>query len=421
VLFRSGSRSRRRRIGKKRKSATRSGRKRSAVRRRGRGRIGRKRCRHFVSLAGAFRTITDPRVNRRRRHLLIDIIVIALCAVIGGAETWKDVQIWGESHHDWLAKFLVLPNGIPSRDTYRRVYDRLCPREFQACFLKWIEGLSLPRKGRVIAIDGKTLRRSMDSAKESPLLHLVSAWATDQNLTLGQVAVDGKSNEITAIPKLLKLIALKGALVTIDAMGCQKEIARQIREARAHYVLALKGNHQRIHDDVKKAFTEHLEGRGVESGPGYYRKKSQGHGREEDRTYFAMPAPEWLHGREEWKDLRSIGMVLEEQTAKGQVSGDVRYFLSSLPPKARQFARAIRRHWSIENSLHWILDVTFQEDRSRMRPGRSTENFAWLRRLAITLLKNEPTRTDTVRAKRMRATWDVEYLEAVLLAAISGN
>ncbi len=277
----SGGRSRRRHVSKKKQSkgsgrqrgSKRDGAKRSAVRRRGGGRIGRKRCRQFVSLAKAFGTVKDPRVNRRRRHLLIDIIVIPLCAVIGGADTWKDVQMWAESHHTWLAKFLVLPNGIPSRDTYRRVYDRLCPREFQACFLSWIQGLPRATKGKVVAIDGKTLRRSMDSATESPLLHLVSAWASDQHLTLGQVAVEGKSNEITAIPKLLKLMELKGALVTIDAMGCQKEIARQIRELRAHYVLALKGNHERIHADVQQAFTGPQmasRARGVEGPPQHW-------------------------------------------------------------------------------------------------------------------------------------------------------
>lgn len=408
---------RRRKTKKERKPKGRS----AARRLRSRRKLFRAVTQSIRSLTAAFQSIKDPRVNRRRRHALLSIIVIPLLAVMGGANCWKGVQIWAASQASWLSQWLPLPNGVPSRDTYRRLYDRLCPDALCAAFLNWTQELSRDADGRLIAIDGKTLRGSKDSELNSPLLHLVSAWATERHLTLGQVAVDGKSNEITAIPVLLKTLDLHGAIVTIDAMGCQKGIARDIRQGGGDYVLALKENHQLLYADVDQAFSEQVQRAHAESGGRFYHQEETSHGRQQDRTYLAMRAPAWLHGRKDWKGLKSIVMVLESQGPNGTEPPALRYFLTSLPPDATILAKAIRRHWSIENSLHWVLDVTFREDHSRMGPRTSTTNFALLRRVAIGLLKNEPTIKDTVNAKRQRAAWDVAYLEKVLLTANGPN
>lgn len=372
---------------------------------------------HMETLCECFSDVRDPRVDRRRRHLLLDIIVIATFAVIANADTWKDIQIWGETHQEWLGSFLTLPNGIPSRDTFRRTISRIDPQEFQEAFLRWLRGL---RKGLedVIAIDGKTLRGS--KRQEQGPLHIVSAWASEQHLTLGQRQVDGKSNEITAIPQLLRTLVLKGSIVTIDAMGCQKEIAATIRERKGHYCLAVKGNQETLARDIAASFETAIDNdfRGKNQQQSSVIEEKRPHGRVETRHYYTMPAPETLRTRADWADLTSIGLTITYRgtgTAPAE-EGEVRYYIMSFPSNVEQFAKAVRQHWGIENSLHWVMDVTFREDESRIHKDHGGENVSWLRRLAITLLKNDTTRKDSIRAKRIRAGYDTSYLEDVINA-----
>lgn len=367
------------------------------------------------SLVDSFSEVTDPRVNRQRRHLLIDIIVIAVLAVMCNADTWKDINIWGVANHQWLETFLELPNGIPSRDTFRRTISRVAPDQFQQAFLRWLRCVNKRIKG-VIAIDGKTLRRS-GSGDKGPL-HIVSAWASEQHLTLGQRTVDGKSNEITAIPELLATLALKGAIVTIDAMGCQKNIAAQIVDGHADYCLAVKDNQPTLAEDIATSFANAQES-GFESVTHDEHVTSEkGHGRTEVRYYYTMPVPETLRTADEWKGLKSIGMTITYRHADLDCDGDVRYYINSFASDAKRFAGAVRGHWGIENSLHWVMDVTFREDESRIHKDHGGENVSWLRRLAISLIKRDTTIKDNIRAKRVRAGYDVEFLKQ-MLACIS--
>jgi predicted transposase YbfD/YdcC len=369
---------------------------------------------HDVSFAHHFADLTDPRIDRSKLHALLDIIAIAICAVTAGAESWDDIEEFGEAKHDWLKTFLALPNGIPSHDTFRRLFERLDPGEFQRCFLGWIEALHEATERQVIAIDGKTLRRSFDRATGRSALHLVHAWATANHLLLGQVAVAEKSNEITAIPKLLKILEIAGAIVTIDALGCQKEIARTIRERKADYVLALKANHGHLYEQVV-AFFERACAR-LLKGPDirYHRQWDEGHGRTECRRCWATSDLAWLEGREEWEGLRSVVMIEAERFVGDAVAVETRYYLSSLPNDARLLNESVRRHWGVENSLHWVLDVTFHEDSSRIKKENAPENFGLLRRLALCLLKKEPTSKRSIKGKRLRASWDDGYLLRVL-------
>jgi predicted transposase YbfD/YdcC len=367
-----------------------------------------------LSLAHHFAGLTDPRIDRSRLHELIDIVAIAICAVVAGAESWDDIEDFGEAKHGWLKTFLDLPNGIPSHDTIRRLFERLDPEQFQEGFLGWVEALHEATERQVIAIDGKALRRSFDRARGKSALHLVHAWATANHLLLGQVAVDEKSNEITAIPKLLKMLELCGAIVTIDAMGCQKEIARTIRGQEADYVLALKANHGGLYQQVV-AFWAGMSPR-LLRGPrvGYHRQWSEGHGRGEFRRCWATSDLSWLEGRGEWEGLRSVVMIEAERFVGDELSVETRYYLSSLPNDAGLLNEAVRSHWAVENSLHWVLDVTFGEDRSRIRKGNAPENFGLLRRLALCLLKKEATSKRSLKGKRLRASWDESYLQQVL-------
>jgi predicted transposase YbfD/YdcC len=367
-----------------------------------------------ASLVSHFAELTDPRIDRTRLHDLLDIVAIAICAVVAGAESWDDIEDFGHAKIGWLKTFLPLPNGIPSHDTTRRLFERLDPEQFQRCFLGWVEALHEATERQVIAIDGKSLRRSFDRAKGKSALHLVHAWATANHLLLGQVAVDEKSNEITAIPKLLKLLELSGAIVTIDALGCQKEIARTIREEGADYVLALKANHEHLFEQVvaffDRACAHGREGDGIR----YHREWSEGHGRDECRRCWATSDLDWLAGREEWEDLRSVVLVESERFIGDSLAVEERYFLSSLPADAELLNESIRSHWGVENSLHWVLDVTFHEDQSRIRKENAPENFGLLRRLALCLLKQETSSKRRIKGKRLRASWDEGYLERVL-------
>ena len=367
-----------------------------------------------LSLAHHFADLTDPRIDRSRLHELLDIIALAICAVVAGADSWDDIEDFGNAKHDWLKTFLDLPNGIPCHDTFRRLFERLDPDEFQKGFLVWIEALHEATERQVIAIDGKTLRRSFDRAKGKSALHMVHAWATANHLLLGQLAVDEKSNEITAIPKLLKMLEISGAIVTIDAMGCQKEIARTIRGRKADYVLALKANHERLFEQVV-AFWDGACGRAMK-GPDidYHREWSEGHGRTEARRCWATSDLDWLVGREEWEGLQSVVFVESERFLGDSLSVETRYYLSSLPNDAELLNQTVRSHWGVENSLHWVLDVTFQEDRSRIKKENAPENFGLLRRLALCLLKKEPSSKRSIKGKRLRASWDEGYLQRVL-------
>jgi predicted transposase YbfD/YdcC len=368
-----------------------------------------------VQMAQHFASLTDPRVERTREHELLDIVTIAICAVICSAETWVDLEEYGKSKETWLRTFLRLPHGIPSHDTFQRVLSRLDPQEFQHCFLNWISALGRATAGEVIALDGKTLRRAYEWAGGKAALKMVSAWATENHLVLGQVAVEEGSNEITAIPKLLKLIEIEGAIVTLDAMGTQKEIAATIREEGADYVLALKANQRRLHRAVVECFVSEAEW--VEEQEVWEAE----HGRIERRSYRSLPVPPELDRDGEWKDLCSIGEVIRERYRPGSgtpVSREVRYYLSSLESDVSRLAHAVRSHWGIENNLHWVLDVAFREDESRIHQGYGAENFALLRRIALSLLKKEKTSKRGIASKRRKAGWDNDYLLQVLLTPL---
>jgi predicted transposase YbfD/YdcC len=364
-----------------------------------------------LSIPRFFRRLKDSRRRHRRLHLLQDIIVTALCAVIAGAQDWQEVETFGRKRQDWLKRFLKLPNGIPAHDTFERVLDRLNPQAFQACFREWVQAVSQALKIKHVAIDGKTLRGS-GSAKLGPL-HLVSAWATAQRLSLGQVAVDDKSNEITAIPALLGLLDLKGALVTIDAMGCQKAIARQIAEAGGHYALTVKDNHEHLLGDIQEAFAKALDTDFAGLEHDTYERRERGHGRQEYRRYTVLYATEGIRGREEWAGLAVIGLCYSERTVAGETASEMRYFIGSKRASAKYYGSGLRNHWGIENSLHWQLDVTFQEDHNRVSRRNAAENLALLRRLALSLLQAHPAKL-SIAKKRFAAALAPAFLEEIL-------
>jgi predicted transposase YbfD/YdcC len=362
-----------------------------------------------------FENLTDPRMERARRHSLLDVVVLAICATLGNANGWADIERFGNAKIDFFRTFLDLPNGVPSHDTFGRVFARLDPAALMACIQQWLDALGAAVAGEVVAIDGKTLRGSFDAAAGKSPLHLVSAWACAARLTLGQVAVDAKSNEITAIPLLLELLDLKGCIVTLDAMGCQREIVNAVREQEADYVITLKANQGTLYDDVSAFFIGCLDDdfAGVEHR--YLRTVDEGHGRHDVRHYYTLEVPEAIRRRHGWRDLRSLGMVFaQRQVGEGDPAGETRFFISSLAPKVRTFARAVRGHWGIENRLHWSLDVTFAEDQSRVRKDHSPLNLGMLRRLALALLRKDTSVNDNLRGKRLRAGWDDEVLLKIL-------
>jgi predicted transposase YbfD/YdcC len=360
-----------------------------------------------------FGGLNDPRRERGRLHNLCDMIAIALCAVICGAESWEDVAEYGRQKESWLKTFLRLPNGIPSHDTFNRLFRQLKATAFQACFARWMQGLVEATEGRIVAIDGKTLRHSFDRAADKSALHLISAWAVANGVSLGQRAVDGKSNEITAVPELLKLLELEGAIVTYDAMGCQKDIAQAIREAGADYVLAVKENQPRLYEDVLATFQNAFEGNRGETYQ-LRAKDERGHGREERREYVVVRDLSKIRDRELWPDLNSLAMVHAERTIDGKTSSEARYYISSCRGSVSQLAGAIRGHWGIENSLHWSLDVTFGEDAHCLRKDHGPENMATIRRAALSLVKQERVEKGSLRRKRLRAGWNNAYLEKLL-------
>jgi predicted transposase YbfD/YdcC len=367
------------------------------------------------SVCKFFSRLRDPRRPHRRLHHLQDVIVIALCAVIAGAQDWQQIATFGRKRLDWLRGFLALPNGAPSHDTFERVFSRLRPGAFQACFRQWVHAITDGLNLRHVAIDGKTQRGS-GTAQLGPL-HLVSAWATELNLSLGQVAVDAKSNEITAIPELLKLLELEGALVTIDAMGCQKAIAAQILDKGADYVLAVKENQPTLHADVCEVFLDGLENDFAELEHRQYQTHEKGHGRIEARYYHLIKVPEELATKHaDFKGLKTLGMVFSErQVGDGPATAETRFYISSMGLKVRAFAKAVRGHWGIENKLHWQLDVTFGEDSNRVKDRQGVANLALVRKLALVLLKAHPSK-DSMACKRLSAALDPTFLEEILQA-----
>lgn len=362
-----------------------------------------------------FSALSDPRVDRTKRHNLLDIVIIAISAVISAAETWEDIAEYGRTKHAWFKSFLNLPNGIPSHDTFARVFAALNPEEFKSCFIAWIQSLAKVTDGDVIAIDGKTLRRSFDKASGKTALHMVSAWSKENNLVLAQTAVDEKSNEITAIPKLLDLINLTGATVTIDAMGCQKEIVEKIVAKDADYVIALKGNQGNLHEEVKLAF-DHLGPEALSrQSHSFYETTDADHGRIENRKYWITSDLSLLENSALWAGLKSIGIVESTVETTNKITRERRYFITSIAPDATVFSHAVRSHWLIENRLHWVLDVTFGEDHSRIRSHHAAKNFAIIRHLALSLLQQNPVKRMSLKTRRLKAGWDNHYLMQVLL------
>lgn len=365
-----------------------------------------------------FSELEDPRCPGKVEHRLIDILVIAVCAVIACAESWEDIALYGCSKLTWLRQFLALPNGIPSHDTFRRVFMRIDPDAFEVTFTAWVKTLAVPcppGTPEVVAIDGKTLRRSFDRGRGLAALHVVSAWASEQRLVLGQRRVDGKSNEITAIPELLKVLALENTLVTLDAMGCQKEIAQHILDRQADYLLVLKANQGNAYVAVRDYSDTHCFQHNATLRP-VFDAFDDSHGRLVRRRVFACPEAATLEAVSDWPDLHTV-LALESIRSingSGKVEAEIRYFLSSFAGDPQVLAQAIRRHWSIENSLHWVLDVTFREDDSRVRDPTAARNFALLRKMALNLVSQDRTTKASLRAKRKKAAWNDDYMQQLL-------
>jgi len=361
-----------------------------------------------------FQDLPDPRVERTRKHHLINIAFIAVCGVLSGANSFAAIHEFGCDRRIWLARFLDLANGIPCEDTFRRVLARLDPGAFEKCLLSWMQAVQETTTNRLIAIDGKTLRGSYNKQDGRAALHMVSAWATENKLSLGQVVVDEKSNEIPAIPELLRLLDISGALVTIDAMGCQKEIAEEIREGGGDYALAVKLNQPTLYEQVTEAIAEGLEQDAAQIDE--YCTEETGHGRQETRTYAVFPAPETVDPQNQWRDLRALGVTFSERTdSRGQTRLEGRYYLLSRLLSAEEFAGAVRGHWGIENHLHWQLDVSFREDDCRVRTGHAAANLSVIRRFVLGLLQRETDCQRGIETKRLKCALNDEYREKVLL------
>jgi len=364
-----------------------------------------------------FSSLKDPRTGRMVDHYLIEILIIAICAVICGADDWVAIEQFGQAKEKWFRTFLHLPNGIPSHDTFRRVFAQLEPEAFQACFVSWMRGIAQLSQGEIVSIDGKCLRRSHDRGSGKAAIYMVSAWASTNRLVLGQRKTEEKSNEITAIPELLSRLALQGCIVTIDAIGCQTNIAQQIIQQEADYVLALKGNQGTLHQDVESLFVYAFEKEFQAIDHHTYQTVEKGHGRVEIRRYWTISDPEfltWLDPKNKWAGLRSIGRVEAQRIIDDDVTSEIRYYISSLAGDAAQFGRAVRTHWQIENCVHWVLDISFREDDCRIRTGSGPQNMAVLRHIALNLLGQEQSATCGVKNKRLKAAWDNDYLLKVL-------
>ena len=364
-----------------------------------------------------FGNLVDPRIDRTKRHKLMDILIIALCGAIAGADSWVDVEAFGQRKEEWLREMLELPNGIPSHDTFGRVFAQLDAEQFERCFTQWVLAVSKVLHGEVVAIDGKTVRRSHDRYIGKDAIHMVSAWACASGVALGQTKVDGHSNEIPAIPRLLEMLQVEGCIVTIDAMGCQREIAAKILDEGADYVLAVKGNQGHLHESIRDLFdvvrTPGFDG----LGHTYHETLNAGHGRIETRRCWAVSGAEGVSYVDEggrWPGLATLVLVESERHVGEETTLESRYYISSLGNDAKRLLEAVRSHWGIENALHWSLDVTFNEDGSRVRSGNGAENFSVLRRMALNLLKAEQSTKRSLAGKRKDAAWDNDYLLKVL-------
>jgi predicted transposase YbfD/YdcC len=372
----------------------------------------------FDHIVETFSGLEDPRIERTKRHSLINVLVMALCGSICGAEGWDELVDFCEARRKWFETFLEMPSGIPSADTIRRVFERLDPKPFQECFTRFVSALARDLSGEVVAIDGKTLRGLVEKAGKETQLHLVHVWATSQKLLLAQQAVNGASGEMGAIPKLLKLLDLEGAVITTDANSCTAPVTRAIIESKADYVLAVKGNRGRFYDHVVRAFTEqdHFVGR-------THGQAEEGHGRKETRIVSVFEPHDWpwkTKKNGEWAGLRTaVRIERTRQLNGGETNSETHYFVSSLPPDAKRIAKAIRAHWDIENGLHWLLDVAFEDDNRKVRNAKSAENLAIIARMAFTLVKRDPTRKRGVATSRKKAGWDTDYLAQVLTSGKS--
>jgi predicted transposase YbfD/YdcC len=370
------------------------------------------------SLLSHFESLEDPRTGYLIEHRLVDVVALTICAVVCGAETWVDIEAYGQSKVDWLSTFLGLPNGIPSHDTISRLFAQLDPEQLQDCFLNWIQTVAQLSAGTVVAVDGKTLRRSYNRGQGKGAIHMVSAWAAENRLVLGQVKVDEKSNEITAIPELLKVLALNGCIVTLDAVGTQKTIAKQIIDQGADYILSLKGNQEGLYEDVQQVFAWARQQNFKNTPHEAYQTIDKGHGRLEIRRHWLLDSVEHLVGADQWAGLKRVGLIESERRLPGQdPTISQRCYLVSLDGGVERFAQATRSHWGIENRLHWCLDVAFHEDDSRIRSGYAPQNMAVIRHMALNLLSQESSAKVGKKAKRLKAGWDNTYLTKVLAGA----
>lgn len=370
-----------------------------------------------ASLAEHFSSLEDPRAEHLIDHKLLEIILIAICAIICGAETWTDVELFGTERLEWLRQFMDLENGIPSHDTFGRVFARLDPEQFQTCFISWVRAVFQVTQGQVVAVDGKSLRRSYDRTNGREAIHVVSAWAMESHLVLGQQTVQAKSNEITAIPKLLRLLDIAGCIITIDAMGCQTEIATQIVGQEAEYVLAVKDNQPHLYEDMNLFFRLAQQNDFQKVEYTYARQVNKNHGRLETRECWAISGEDslqFLRDYDRWPGLTTLAMIRNRRELNGHVTVESRYYISSMANEAATILKAVRSHWGIENALHWVLDVAMGEDDSRIRKEHAPENMALLRRIALSLLKQEKTLKRGVQGKRLKAAMNPAYLLKVL-------
>jgi len=370
------------------------------------------------AIGSYFESLTDPRHTRNRKHLLVDIMVIAVAAIVCGCDGPTAIHRWATARRDWLGQYLTLPNGIPSRDCIRRLLLALQPQAFQRCFQEWVAQALRDDDAtgkRLVAIDGKTCRRSHDAAKDLGPLHIVSAWASEEGIALGQVAIDSKSNEITAIPVLLEQLELSDTLITIDAMGCQKEIIRQIKQGGGDAILAVKDNQPKLHAAIAAFFSEQIERDFAEVQYRVYESEEKTHGRIDERSYFLARVPRDFAPAADWPQVKAIGYALRWTThADGSQTSEVRYYVSTRYVSGKRFAEAVRGHWGIE-AMHWVLDVAFREDDSRTRERTLANNLSWLRRFAVTLLKRHPDK-DSIKGKMLHCGYSTDFLTEVLMS-----